>query len=427
MRRSDEAEGGAVARLHVRDGVVRAVEPLRPGLWQLAVDLGGGVEPALLLDGLTRVPEVGERVAVNTTAVDLGLGTGGFHFVLLTSRPERDPAMELGESRPDGDGPDDPAGSDTGARARTGRGRKADPTEASPRCAGPMAANPREAGHIMKLRYTPLQIRVLAAEEPASPHHGVLAGVRDLGGMPVVVVELHSQLAPAAAALRLSLGPGARIVYVMTDGGALPLVYSRLAAQLRETGFLDGTVTVGHAFGGDLEAVTVFSGLLAARWALGADAAVVAMGPGVVGTGTAFGTTAIETGQHLDAAGILGGRAVAALRLSFADPRARHRGVSHHSLTALGVIAQRPCRVAVPRLADDEERLVRSQLDGAGIPARHRLVDEARGQEALDALADRGVALRSMGRTPAEDPAPFLAAAAAGYVAADLLLGGEGD
>src|SRR5690606_18931997 len=134
----------------------------------------------------------------NTTAVVLGLGTGGFHFVLLTSRPERDPAMDLRESRPDGDGPDDPAGSGTGAGARTGRGRKADPTEARPRCAGPLAANPRVTGHIMKLRYTPLQVRVLAAEEPASPHHGVLAGVRDLGGMPVVVVELHSQLAPAA-------------------------------------------------------------------------------------------------------------------------------------------------------------------------------------------------------------------------------------
>src|SRR5690606_9467433 len=259
------------------------------------------------------------------------------------------------------------------------------------------------------------------------PHHALLREKSDLAGLPVVIAGLHSQLAPAAAALRLALGPRATLVYVMTDGGALPLAFSGLVRRLIQAGLLDKTVTVGHAFGGDLEAVTLFSGLLAARWALGADAAVVAMGPGVVGTGTAFGTTAIETGQHLDAAGILGGRAVAALRLSFADPRARHRGVSHHSLTALGVIAQRPCRVAVPRLADDEERLVRSQLDGAGIPARHRLVDEARGQEALDALADRGVALRSMGRTPAEDPAPFLAAAAAGYVAADLLLGGEGD
>ncbi|HEY8416545.1 MAG TPA: DUF3866 family protein [Limnochordales bacterium] len=368
-----------MASLHVREGVVRALERLRAGLWRAEVELDGALAPALLFEALTPLPAVGERVALNTTAVDLGLGTGGFHFVLHVPGRER--------------------------RVRS-------------------SVDPRAAGHIMKLRYTPMQLRVLAAEEPASPHHAALAAAEDLAGMPVVVAELHSQVAPAAAALRLALGEDARLVYVMTDGAALPLAFSQLAAELRAAGFLDGTVTVGHAFGGDLEAVTVFSGLLAARWALRADAAIVAMGPGVVGTGTRYGTTAIETGQHLDAAGILGGRAVAALRLSFSDPRSRHRGVSHHTLTALGTIAQRPCWVALPQLAPGEERLVVEQLSAAGIAARHRLVREARGREALAALAARGVTVRSMGREPEEDPAPFLAAAAAGFVAADLLLRG---
>src|SRR5690606_23688994 len=180
------------------------------------------------------------------------------------------------------------------------------------------------------------------------PHHALLREKSDLAGLPVVIAGLHSQLAPAAAALRLALGPRATLVYVMTDGGALPLAFSGLVRRLIQAGLLDKTVTVGHAFGGDLEAVTLFSGLLAARWALGADAAVVAMGPGVVGTGTKFGTTAVEAGQHADAAAILGGRPVAAPRLSFADPRPRHRGVSHHTLTAFGVVAQRRCTVVVP-------------------------------------------------------------------------------
>ncbi|OUM93936.1 MAG: hypothetical protein BAA04_09655 [Firmicutes bacterium ZCTH02-B6] len=362
----------AVAGLHVREGRVRDIWPVRPGLWQLRVDVDGREEPALLYEALTPVPAVGDRVALNTTAVDLGLGTGGMHFVIHV----------LGREGPG-----------TGS-----------------------------AGHIVKLRYTPLQFAVLAAEEPASPHHDLLVQRDDLAGMPVVVAELHSQLPPAAAALRLALGDDARIAYVMTDGGALPLALSSVVDHLRQAGLLDATVTVGHAFGGDLEAVNVFSGLLAARWALAADAAIVAMGPGVVGTGTRFGTTAIETGHHLDAADVLGGRAVAALRLSFADPRPRQRGVSHHTLTALGVVAQRPCWVALPRLAPEQEQLVWEQLAGAGVPARHRLVVEDRGKSALDLLARRGVELRSMGRTPEEDAAPFLAAAAAGFVAADLLL-----
>lgn len=365
-----------MVQAHVREGVVRAVAPLRPGLWHVIVEVDGAPAPAVLFETFTPVPQVGQRVALNTTAVDLGLGTGGVHFVLHVP----------------------------------GHARRPSPAP----------------GHIMKLRYTPLQLRVLAAEEPASPYHTLLAQARDVGGMPVVVAELHSQVAPAAAALRLALGRAARVVYVMTDGGALPLAMSDLVARLRAAGFLDGTVTVWHAFGGDLEAVTLFSGLLAARWALGADAAIVAMGPGVVGTGTPFGTTAIEAGQHLDAASLLGGRAVAALRLSFADPRPRHQGVSHHTLTALGLVAQRPCWVALPRLAAHEQQVVDAQLAAAGIFQRHRLVVEDRGPAALAALAAAGIPLRSMGRGPAEDPAPFLAAAAAGWVAAGLLQRGEG-
>ena len=69
----------------------------------------------------------------------------------------------------------------------------------------------------------------------------------------------------------------------MTDGGALPAWFSRSAATLRESGWLAATVSVGQAFGGDLEAVTLHTGLLAARHVLGADLVVVAQGPGNLG------------------------------------------------------------------------------------------------------------------------------------------------
>lgn len=355
--------------VNTAEGIVRRAMREADGLWRLTVEVDGRSREALLFEQLTPPADVGDRVALNTTAVDLGLGTGGVDFVVHV----------------------------------VGRSRRSD---------GP--------GHIMKLRYTPAQLPVLAAEEEASPHHALLREKSDLAGLPVVIAGLHSQLAPAAAALRLALGPRATLVYVMTDGGALPLAFSGLVRRLIQAGLLDKTVTVGHAFGGDLEAVTLFSGLLAARWVLGADAAVVAMGPGVVGTGTKFGTTAVEAGQHADAAAILGGRPVAAPRLSFADPRPRHRGVSHHTLTAFGVVAQRRCTVVVPALPAEQRAVVLEQLRQAGIDQRHDVWEEARGQEALDLLAAAGIPLRSMGRSVEEDPALFLAAAAAGFVAGDL-------
>ena len=63
----------------------------------------------------------------------------------------------------------------------------------------------------------------------------------------------------------------------MTDGAGLPLAMSDLVAALRARGLLDATVTSGHAFGGDYEAVSIYSALAVARHVAHADAAVVAM------------------------------------------------------------------------------------------------------------------------------------------------------
>ena len=135
----------------------------------------------------------------------------------------------------------------------------------------------------------------------------------------------------------------------MTDGGALPAWFSRTIAGLREAGWLAATITTGQSFGGDLEAVTVHSGLLTARHAVGADVAIVAQGPGNLGTGTKWGYSGVAAGEAVNAAAALGGRPVASLRISFADPRERHQGVSHHSLTAYGQVALAARRRGDPR------------------------------------------------------------------------------
>ncbi|MDQ3958001.1 MAG: DUF3866 family protein [Actinomycetota bacterium] len=310
----------------------------------------------------------GHRVVVNTTALELALGTGGRGFILW-----------------DLDAP---------------------------------ALPPSGEGHIVKMRYTPWQTEVLAAEEPASPHHGALVEIDSIDGMPVVACGLHSQVAAVAAGIRAER-PGARIGYLMTDGAALPLAWSELVHGCKEAGLIDVTATCGHAFGGDLETVNVFSGLAALRHAAPADVAVVAMGPGVVGTGTALGFTAMEQGQVLDAATALGGRAIACLRISFADERPRHRGISHHTVTALTLAATAPADVVVPQI-DGALEVLLQRLAETRVADRHR-IHVARGAPGLDLLRGTGIRVASMGRTLDEVPETFLAAAAAGAHAAEYL------
>jgi hypothetical protein len=260
---------------------------------------------------------------------------------------------------------------------------------------------------------------VLGVDEQDSPHHDVLREADDLAGMPVVVADLHSALPAIIAGLR-QVNPAARVAYVATDGGALPLAFSRTVHGLRDAGWLAGSITVGQTFGGDLEAVTVHNGLLAAHHVLGADVTVVAQGPGNLGTGTRWGFSGVAAGEAVNAAATLGGRPVAALRVSEADRRERHRGVSHHSLTAYGRVAARSADVALPVFSGDFGRRVTEQAQSLSPP--HRLV-EVELDGLTSALQTSPVALSTMGRGMEQDAAAFLASAAAGRHAGDLLSG----
>jgi len=337
------------------------------------VTVDGVAIRALAYPALVGSPRIGDRVLLNVGALEAGLGTGG--YALVVAIPDRLP-------------PDDP-----------------DMT-----------------GHIVKSRYTPLQVMVASADEQGSAHHEALRSADSLGRMPVVVADLHSALPAVLAGIQGSDGTNRgfalRVAYVMTDGGALPAWFSRTVAGLREAGWLAATITTGQSFGGDLEAVTVHSGLLTARHVVDADIAIVAQGPGNLGTGTTWGFSGVAAGEAVNAAATLDGRPVASLRVSFADPRQRHQGVSHHSLTAYGRVALAPADVVLPALP--EPRASRLAADTASLADRHRLVTVP-----LDGLAEalRGcpVPLSTMGRSLDQDLEYFLAAAAAGRHAASLL------
>ncbi len=357
--------------IRVRKGKVIEIKYRRNNLTAVTVEIPGeGTGVAYNYDLLTGDISQGDDVILNTTAVAKKLGTGGVHFVMANaSRPVRD-------SAPD--------------------------------------------GHIMKLRYSPTQVKVLAAEEEDSPWSAQINSTETLGGMPVVIGELHSMLAPAAAGAKVKSGGKARVVYIMTDGAALPLFLSDLVHNLKQCGLVDYTITCGHAFGGDWDTVNIYTALLTAVSAARADVAIVTMGPGIVGTGSRFGFTGVEQGEIVNAVNILGGKPVAIPRISFADPRERHCGLSHHTATALGKIALTPCTVVLPRLDNPHwVNKISKQISEAWPTGKHSIVT-VDGRPALGELSRHGIAVTSMGRTPDQDPAFFLAAGAAGIHAAEI-------
>jgi hypothetical protein len=361
-------KAGRVVRQIERRGTLQEVEVLTED---------GTTEKAIHDAAATSPVRPGDRIVMNATAAFLNLGSGGCHFI---------------------------------------HHRVDDDTPPLPR---------RFPGHIVKLRYTPLQRAVLAAEEPASPYHDLFRERRRLDGMPVLIGELHSMLPAAACWMHNATGRRPpRVGYVMSDGGALPIDYSRHVVMLKRIGWLCGTVTYGHAYGGDLDAVNKFTALIASRHILRADVVVVAMGPGIVGTGTPYGHTGTEVAELVHAVRALGGIPVVIPRISFADRRERHRGVSHHTLNVLGTLTL--TRAVVPFPADlppDGKALIERQWRDSGCADRHdiRWVDGITVEEIARRMRDYPLPIRTMGRGLNEDPAFFAACCAAAEYAVRLL------
>jgi hypothetical protein len=278
---------------------------------------------------LTGAVEEGDDVIVNVQARELGLGSGGFDVLHANLTRGLDLAGMAG-------------------------------------------------AHVMKLPYTPLQHAVLHAEEST-------ALAERLVGMPVVCCTLHSQVVPVCA----GIGEGVRVAYLQLPGGALPVSLSDAVRELKRRGLVETAVAVGACVDGDVHCVTTASAL---AWSKGAgfEIAVSAIGPGVVGTGSFLGHGALVAAEAANAASALGGRPVVAVRVSDADQRERHRGVSHHAQAVLSL-----CLGDITVASEEEAEGWREGCEG--LPLSH------------------------MGRGPDEDPAFFAAAYAAGRVAYAML------
>jgi hypothetical protein len=352
---------GIGGRLKLRRGVVVGEDPL-------TVEVDSERRAAWADTTLLGEMRKGDEVVVNVEALDLGLGSGGFDVVHVNL-----------------------------TRGLTGGGGAGE--------------------HVMKLNYTSLQHpvepveRSLGGADGAEP--GGEAGPGDRRSAvppPVLVLPLHGHLAPAVWAAAQA-APGARVGYVQTGGGALPGSYCRDVAELRERELLCDHVTAAPSYGGEHEALSVAGALDAAFGRLGWDAAIAGPGPGIIGSGTWLGHGGVAALGAAHAALALGMRTLLSPRLSEADPRERHRGVSHHTLAVLELLLG-GVEVPVPvgDAADERRTDVTAQLAEAVGP-RHRL------REApvdLDGYAASGLPARTMGRDLSEDRLFFAAALAAG-------------
>lgn len=327
----------------------------------IRVEINGEIFRAYNYPNMTGEVKVGDKVLLNTTAVELSLGTGGYHYVI---------------SNLDN-----------------------------------MEADLEGQGHIMKLRYTPMQVRVNSVEDHESKYHDIFEKFETLDGMPVVVGTLHSMLTPFAATYK-RLNPNKKLVYIMTDGAALPIYFSMNAATLKDKGLIDSTITFGNAFGGDYECINIYTALITAKEIAKADAVFISMGPGIAGTGTKYGFTGIEQGPILDAISKLGGRPVAIPRISFADMRERHRGISHHSITIFDEIVNVEVEIPITIYDEEKDSIIKNQIKENKLEEKHKIkyIENNRTKEDIDSY---GLKVKSMGRNYEQDSEFFDSASSA--------------
>jgi hypothetical protein len=350
--------------------------------------------PAIADVALLGRAEVGDELIVNVQARDLGLGSGGFDIVHVNLT----------------------------------RGLDCEEDEDSARLGHP---------NVMKLNYTSLQHTVEPVEE--------LSGAREPSSgsleRPVAVLALHGQLAAVAWAFAQQAPTGSRLGYVQTVGGALPGGHSRTVRSLRERGLLAGHLTAGAAFGGEGEAITTIGALDHGLHGLGWDAAICGPGPGIVGSSSPLGHGGMSALDSAHAALALGAPTLLVARMSSGDPRARHRGISHHTLRVLDLLLE-PVTVALPAGTRSpvgaDLRAGLGAVFGGALPSRPALEldverptdrrsasilrhDWRRAIVDLPAYAAAGLPTETMGRGLTEDPLFFGAALAAGATLAELV------
>lgn len=325
-----------------------------------------GAKKALLYKQITKRVSKGDVVVVNTTATELKLGTGGWDIVRYVLSKEHNSPINKG------------------------------------------------SGHIMKARYTPVQHSVLTVEEKNSPYHHLFHRSFSLNGKYVILAELHSMV-PLIYYVSQQIKKGARCSVIFDDQASLVLSMSAHLHELHKEPFFT-SITVGQAFGGQFEAVTVASALQFADLVIKPDIIVISVGPGVVGTGTKYGFSGMNMAHWSHTVSALNGVPIWIPRLSFSDKRKRHYGLSHHTLTPLATFTFKKAVVAFPYMDKTEKEMIKNQIANETFQTKHDIrfatTNEAK-EYVENALKNAPLPIETMGRNYDEDRLFFLAVAEA--------------
>ncbi|WP_096188536.1 DUF3866 family protein [Evansella halocellulosilytica] len=252
----------------------------------MKVETTGGCGRALIYKRIHGGAAVGDRVIVNTTATALRLGTGGWDIVRYIEKNSF-------ESKAIND----------------------------------------QKGHIVKARYLSDQHSVMSIEAPESEEHHIFDKKFTLNGKEILIGELHS-IVPVIWFLLKEYNPHQTFVVIFSDEASLPLMMSEHLQYLKkQPSFL--SITTGQSFGGQIEAVNIVTALQYVIEKYNHAVVLISLGPGVVGTSTPYGFSGIAQAQWANIVQSLNGVPVWIPRLSAADKRNRHKGISHHTYTPL--------------------------------------------------------------------------------------------
>lgn len=310
--------------------------------------------PAILYKRFFPAVSIGTNLIINQTATSLELGTGGYDLVkhVMASKRQR--------------------------------------------------ANCNN--HIMKLRYTPLQHVGNNVEEMAELSF-LFETHLSLQNKKIILAELHSMV-PLIYDIATEIDASTSCCFIFDDSASLTI---EISSHIRRLQMLDNfhSITVGQCIGGEYDAVSLASALQFAHGYLHADLIIISVGPGVVGTGTKFGHTAMDIANWANTVGSLSGCPVWIPRLSFVDQRDRHYGLSHHTITPLLNFTYCPCVLIFPPLQSEQKELIASQLTRPGKSEHHMIYSSKLSNEEAVRRVLAGGKVKTMGRGYDDDPVFF--------------------
>lgn len=331
------------------------------------------VEKAINYVDETGICNITDRVVLNSIGNRLKLGTGGYNFVYYNISNK----MEAGE------------------------------------------IPGREYGHIIKMKYTPGQLRVKTVEEKVE-YQNVFNDENKLSPRPVIFAILHSMLSPLVTTIK-NINPDLKISCIYTYGGAMNSNNSFILKKLRYLGLIDSIITTGECYGGDYESINIATGILFGYSKLNSDILVVCCGPGVAGSSTYFGFSTFEFVGWIYIAKLLGVLPVLIPRVSMADKRERHRGLSMQSISILKTLN---FSIDFPLYKDNRDikgfNYIYGQLEKHNIINKHNvhIIDNDIIKKIMGSLSSDN---RVMGRNYEEDPWFFNNCGSVGLYAVNAL------